>query len=137
MICKDQTTNKIWKYLEQRYSKGTIIQLYILLTELTHLIQVGSINEFISNIEHIANKRAPMGHPVIAGMKLGCLLCGVQPHLHLYTSAYKAQWESIALSKASNPTKASSAELKLKLKHLFDTAAMGLCNYKESAHLKE
>ncbi|KAJ1038630.1 hypothetical protein NDA14_006506 [Ustilago hordei] len=119
MICEDQTANKIWKYLEWRYSK------------------VGSVNKVISNIEHIANKRAQMGHPVNSGMKLGCLLCGVQPHLHLYTAACKAQWESIALSKASNPTEASSAELKLKLKHLFNTAAMGLHNYKESAHLKE
>ncbi|KAJ1572384.1 hypothetical protein NDA11_006654 [Ustilago hordei] len=113
MICEDQTANKIWKYLEW------------------------SVNKVISNIEHIANKRAQMGHPVNSGMKLGCLLCGVQPHLHLYTAACKAQWESIALSKASNPTEASSAELKLKLKHLFNTAAMGLHNYKESAHLKE
>ncbi|KAJ1572623.1 hypothetical protein NDA12_007604 [Ustilago hordei] len=42
-------------------------------------------------------------------------------------------WESIALNKASNCTDASNAELD----RLFDTAAMGLRNYEESAQLKE
>ncbi|CCF49109.1 uncharacterized protein (N-terminal fragment), partial [Ustilago hordei] len=93
IIEEEQTANQIWKYLEQCYSKGTIIQLYVLLTKLTHLVQVGSVNEFISNIKHIANERALMGHPINARMKLGCLLHSVQPHLHPYTVAYKAWWE--------------------------------------------
>ncbi|SPC67022.1 uncharacterized protein UHOD_20584 [Ustilago sp. UG-2017b] len=137
MIREDQIANEVWKYLERRYSKGTIIQPYVLLTELTHLIQVGSVNEFISNIERIANERALMGHPVDAGTKLGCLLRGVQPHLHPYTAAYEAQWESIALNKTSNATEASNAELEIELERLFDRAAMGLQYYEESAQLKE
>jgi hypothetical protein len=54
----------VWKYLEKRYSKGTIIQAYVLLSELTHLTQVGGVNEFISDIERIANERRLMGHPM-------------------------------------------------------------------------
>ncbi|SPO27974.1 related to Retrotransposon protein [Ustilago trichophora] len=138
VIKEDQTAHEIWKYLEKRYSKGTIIQPYVLLSELVQLIQIGGVNEFISNIERIANERALMGHPVDAGTKLGCLLRGVQPHLHPYTAAYEAQWESISLSKAGGePNPQSSADLKLELERLFDTAAMGLRNYKESAQLKE
>ncbi|SPC61599.1 uncharacterized protein UHOD_11615 [Ustilago sp. UG-2017b] len=91
VIREEQTANEILKYLERRYSKGTIIQPYVLLSELVHLIQIGSVDEFISNIERIANERALMGHPVDAGTKLGCLLRGVQPHLHPYTAAYEAQ----------------------------------------------
>ncbi|KAJ1024501.1 hypothetical protein NDA13_004432 [Ustilago tritici] len=85
--------------------------------------------KFFSNIERIANERALMGHPVDAGTKLGCLLRGVQPHLHPYTAAYEAQWESIALNKTTNAAGASNAELELELERLFDTAAMGLRNY--------
>ncbi|KAJ1032064.1 hypothetical protein NDA13_002439 [Ustilago tritici] len=137
MICEEQTTNEIWKYLKQHYSKDTIIQPYVPLAKLIHLVQVGSVNEFISNIERIANKRALMRHPINAGTKLGCLLSGNQPHLHLYTAAYKAQWESIALNKTNNATEAPNAELGLELERLFNTAVMGLRNYGESAQLKE
>ncbi|SOV05213.1 uncharacterized protein UDID_17869 [Ustilago sp. UG-2017a] len=129
VIREEQTANEILKYLERRYSKGTIIQPYVLLSELVHLIQVGSVDEFISNIERIANERALMGRPVDAGTKHGCLLRGVQPHLHPYTAAYEAQWESIALNKTTNAAGASNAELELELERLFDTAAMGLRNY--------
>ncbi|SPC61984.1 uncharacterized protein UHOD_12174 [Ustilago sp. UG-2017b] len=143
VIEEEQTANEIWKscsvfvddddsfeykfelrgsaylplacYLEQRYSKGTIIQPYVLLSNLTHLVQVGSVNEFISNIEHIANERALMGHPIDAGTKLGCLLRGVQPHLRPYTAAYEAQWESLTLSKTAKVTGAPSADFELQL----------------------
>ncbi|CCF51030.1 hypothetical protein NDA11_003684 [Ustilago hordei] len=115
VIEEEQTANQIWKYLEQHYSKGTIIQPYVLLTKLTHLVQVGSINEFISNIEHIANKRALMDHLIDAGMKLGCLLHGVQPHLCPYTMAYEAWWELLALSKATKSTGSSNADYELQL----------------------
>ncbi|SAM81624.1 uncharacterized protein UBRO_20014 [Ustilago bromivora] len=129
VIREEQTANVIWKYLERHYSKGTIIQPYVLLSELVHLIQVGSVDEFISNIERTANERALMDHPIDAGTKLGCLIRGVQPHLHPYTAAYEAQWESIALNKTTNAAGASNAELELELERLFDTAAMGLRNY--------
>lgn len=129
VIREEQTANEIWKFLERRYSKGTIIQPYVLLSELVHLIQVGSVDDFIFNIERIAKERALMGHPVDAGTKLGCLLRGVQPHLRPYTAAYEAQWESIALNKTTNAAGGSNAELELELERLFDTAAMGLRIY--------
>lgn len=115
MIKEEQTTNEIWKYLKQCYSKGTIIQPYVLLTKLTHLVQVRSINKFISNIEHITNKRALMGHPINAGTKLGCLPRSVQPHLCPYTAAYEVQWESLTLSKTTKVAGAPNADFELQL----------------------
>ncbi|SOV07713.1 uncharacterized protein UDID_19395 [Ustilago sp. UG-2017a] len=128
MIEEEQTANEIWKYLERRYSKGTIIQQYVLLSNLTHLIQVGSVNEFISNIERIANEKALMGHPIDAGTKLSCLLRGIQPHLRPYTVAYEAQWESLALSKTTKVASAPSADFELQLGRLFEATTMGLRN---------
>ncbi|KAJ1599930.1 hypothetical protein NDA14_005537 [Ustilago hordei] len=137
IIEEEQTANHIWKYLEQCYSKGTIIQPYVLLTKLIHLVQVGSVNEFFSNIEHIANERALMGHPIDTRMKLGCLLHSIQPHLRPYTTAYEAWWELLALSKTTKSARSSNADYELQLVQLFEATTMGLHNYEESVHLKE
>ncbi|SAM85558.1 uncharacterized protein UBRO_20002 [Ustilago bromivora] len=78
-----------------------------------------------------------MGHPIDAGMKLSCLLCSIQPLLCPYTTAYEAQWESLALSKTTNVAGTPSADFELQLGRLFEATAMGMRNYEESVHLKE
>lgn len=132
VIREDQTAHEIWMYLEKRYSKGTVIRPYMLLCELVQLVQIGGVDEFISNIKLIANESSLIGHPIDAGTKLGCLLRGVQPHLHPYTAAYEVQWESLALSKAGKSKGSFDSEYETDLERLFETASMGLRNYEES-----
>ncbi len=129
---ENKTAHQLWAFLEQRYSHGTVIQPYVLLVELVNLTQVGGVNEFISNIERVANERALMGYPIDAATKLGCLIRGVKAHLHPYTAAYEAQWEAFGLQYREDPE-----ALAVALGRLFDTAAMGLRNYETSAHLKD
>ncbi|SPC63291.1 uncharacterized protein UHOD_12086 [Ustilago sp. UG-2017b] len=69
---EERSAHQIWKLLEDHYSKGMVIQPYILLTELVQLSQIGGVGEFISNIEHISTESSLMGKPIGPDIKLGC-----------------------------------------------------------------
>ena len=78
---EERSAHQIWKLLKDCYSKGMVIQPYILLPELVQLSQIGGVGEFISNIKHILTESSLMGKPIGPDIKLGCLLHSVQPHL--------------------------------------------------------
>lgn len=134
---KERLAHQIWKLLEDRYSKGTVIQPYILLTELVQLSQIGGFGEFISNIKCISTESSLMGKPIEPDIKLGCLLHGVQPHLQPYTAAYKAEWESTEKEALDKKTQTDEKSIETQLHCLFNRVAMNLSNHESSAQLKE
>ncbi|SAM83664.1 uncharacterized protein UBRO_20101 [Ustilago bromivora] len=134
---EERSAHHIWKLLEDCYSKGMVIQPYILLTKLVQLSQIGGVGKFISNIECISTESSLMGKPIGPDIKLGCLLCGVQPHLQPYTAAYKAEWESTEKEDLDNKMQADEKSVETQLHCLFNRMSMNLCNHELSAQLKE
>ncbi|SAM83782.1 uncharacterized protein UBRO_20785 [Ustilago bromivora] len=134
---EERSAHQIWKLLEDHYSKGTVIQLYILLTELVQLSQIGGVGKFISNIEHISTESSLMGKPIGPDIKLGCLLRGIQPHPRPYTATYEAEWESTKKEALDKKMQTDEKSVETQLHRLFNCVAMNLRNHESSAQLKE
>lgn len=134
---EERSAHQIWKLLEDRYSKGTVIQPYILLTKLVQLSQIGGVGEFIFHIERISTDSSLMGKPIRPDIKLGCLLRGIQPHLRPYTAAYEAEWELMEKKASDKKAQTDEKNIETQLHRLFHRVAMNLRNHESSAQLKE